>query len=131
IHNPYASDYPSRSASYQSGYMLRDNMKRHVRSQYDPEEKYFLPPSVQNEIGWGISAKYKDACAKFQVDLSSVGTVARSERAHFKLPMTKLELELVSMCYRMGRHGMGAPARTSPSFQNVCCLVLATISLDR
>jgi len=41
-------------------------MHRHVRSQYHPEEKYDLPPSMQNEIGWGISSKYRDACAKFQ-----------------------------------------------------------------
>lgn len=66
IHSPYDSHASSRAASFQSGYMLRENMHRHVRSQYHPEEKYDLPPSVQNEIGWGISAKYRDACSKFQ-----------------------------------------------------------------
>uniref|UniRef100_A0A7S4MG26 Uncharacterized protein n=1 Tax=Prymnesium polylepis TaxID=72548 RepID=A0A7S4MG26_9EUKA len=66
IHDPYDSDKHQRAASFQSGYMLRENMHRHVRSQYHPEDKYFLPPSVQNEIGWGISSKYRDACAKYQ-----------------------------------------------------------------
>jgi len=66
IHDPYASMHHERAASFQSGYMLRENMHRHVRSQYHPEEKYDLPPSMQNEIGWGISSKYRDACAKFQ-----------------------------------------------------------------
>eukprot|EP00966_Prymnesium_polylepis_P220873 5108650-Prymnesium_polylepis.1 len=56
IHDPYDSDKHQRAASFQSGYMLRENMHRHVRSQYHPEDKYFLPPSVQNEIGWGISS---------------------------------------------------------------------------
>ena len=66
IHSPYDSHYTSRAASFQSGYMLRENMHRHVRSQFHPEEKYDLPPSDQNVIGWGISAKYKDACSKYQ-----------------------------------------------------------------
>jgi len=68
IHDPYdtTKDHHQRAASFQSGYMLRENMHRHVRSQYHPEDKYFLPPSVQNEIGWGISDKYGDACAKYQ-----------------------------------------------------------------
>ncbi|KAL1521141.1 hypothetical protein AB1Y20_022695 [Prymnesium parvum] len=66
IHDPYASKYPGRAASFQSGQMLRENKKRNVRSQYNPEDMYLLPPSVQSEIGWGITSKYKDACAKFQ-----------------------------------------------------------------
>jgi len=68
IHSPYDTEDVNhgRAASFQSGYMLRENMHRHVRSQYHPEEKYYLPPSVQNEIGWGISSKYRDACSKFQ-----------------------------------------------------------------
>ena len=67
IHSPYDSETPARSASFQSGVMLRDNMHRHVRSQYHPEEKYVLPPTVQNDIGWGLTLeKYKESCAKFQ-----------------------------------------------------------------
>jgi len=67
IWDPYVSAHPIRSASFQSALMLREGMHRHVRSQYHPEEKYVLPPTVQNDIGWGLDLdKYKSACAKFQ-----------------------------------------------------------------
>lgn len=67
IWDPYLSQHPSRSASFKSAQQLRDSMHRHVRSQYHPDEKYVLPPSVQNDMGWGLTLdKYKSACAKFQ-----------------------------------------------------------------
>ena len=67
IWDPYISQQRIRSASFQSAGMLRESMHRHVRSQYHPEEKYVLPPTVQNDIGWGLTLdKYKAACAKFQ-----------------------------------------------------------------
>ena len=66
IWDPYISEHTVRSRSFVSAGMLRDSMHRHVRSQYNPEDKYFLPPTVQNDIGWGISEKYHQACAKYQ-----------------------------------------------------------------
>lgn len=67
IWDPYVSQHSNRSASFQSALMLREGMHRHVRSQYHPEEKYVLPPTVQNDMGWGLTLdKYKSACAKFQ-----------------------------------------------------------------
>lgn len=67
IWDPYLSMHRNRSASYTSAAMLRDQHQRHVRSQYHPEEKYVLPPTVQNEIGWGLDLeKYQQSCAKFQ-----------------------------------------------------------------
>ena len=63
----YKSDNPKRSASYRSANMLRDMKNRHVRSQYHPEERYVLPPTVQSDIGWGLTPEmYKASCAKFQ-----------------------------------------------------------------
>ena len=48
-------------------HMLREQHGRHVRSQYHPHEKYVQPPSVQNDMGWGLTLdKYKAACAKYQ-----------------------------------------------------------------
>ena len=67
IWDPYVSQHRTRSSSFQSALMLREGMHRHVRSQYHPEEKYVLPPTVQNDMGWGLTLdKYKGACAKFQ-----------------------------------------------------------------
>lgn len=67
IWDPYASQHKIRSASFYSAGMLRDSMHKHTRSQYNPDEKYVLPPTVQNEIGWGLDlARYRDSCAKFQ-----------------------------------------------------------------
>jgi len=67
IWDPYVSQHSTRSASFVSAGMLRESMHRHVRSQYHPEEKYVLPPTVQNDIGWGLTLeKYKESCAKFQ-----------------------------------------------------------------
>ena len=67
IWDPYYSIHRQRSASYTSAAMLRDQHQRHVRSQYHPEEKYVLPPTVQNEIGWGLDYdKYMTSCAKYQ-----------------------------------------------------------------
>jgi len=42
IHDPYVTDMPDhhvRAASFKSGYQLRENYHRHVRSQYHPDEK--------------------------------------------------------------------------------------------
>ena len=67
IWDPYVSMNAKRSASFQSAVMLREQHHRHVRSQYHPEEKYVLPPTVQNDMGWGLDLeKYKAACAKYQ-----------------------------------------------------------------
>lgn len=67
IWDPYTSLHTKRSASFNSAVMLREQHHRHVRSQYHPEEKYVLPPTVQNDIGWGLDfEKYQQACAKFQ-----------------------------------------------------------------
>ena len=67
IWDPYVSAHPIRSASFRSASMLKDAHHRHARSQYHPDEKYTLPPTVQNDIGWGLTLeKYKDSCAKFQ-----------------------------------------------------------------
>lgn len=67
IWDPYRSQHAERSASFKSAAMLRESMHRHVRSQYHPDDKYVLPPSVQNDIGWGLTLdKYKEACAKYQ-----------------------------------------------------------------
>jgi len=67
IWDPYVSQHKNRSCSFQSALMLREGMHRHVRSQYHPDEKYVLPPTVQNDMGWGLDLdKYKSACAKYQ-----------------------------------------------------------------
>ena len=67
IWDPYISQHRIRSASFASAGQLRESMHRHVRSQYHPEEKYVLPPTVQSEIGWGLNPEmYKKSCAKFQ-----------------------------------------------------------------
>ena len=77
---------------------------RHVRSQYHPDEKYVLPPTVQNDIGWGLTLdKYKDACAKYQEGAEWHGRVGShitkfSERLllgarhHLSGPMTNPKL---------------------------------------
>ena len=83
--------------------MLRDQHKRHVRSQYHPEEKYVLPPTVQNDIGWGLNLdRYKESCAKFQEGAEWHGRTATitsfSERLllgarhHLSGPMTNPKL---------------------------------------
>jgi len=67
IWDPYVSKHHNRCASFNSALMLREGMHRHVRSQYHPEDKYELPPTVQNDMGWGLTLdKYKGSCAKFQ-----------------------------------------------------------------
>lgn len=65
VHDPYMSDMPKAAASFKSGVMLRDNNRRHTRSAYHPDEKFVFPPTEMNEIGWKISDKYEQACAKF------------------------------------------------------------------
>ena len=104
IWDPYISQHRIRSASYQSASMLRDAAHRHVRSQYHPDEKYVLPPTVQNDIGWGLTLdKYKDACAKYQEGAEWHGRVGShitkfSERLllgarhHLSGPMTNPKL---------------------------------------
>lgn len=67
IWEPYDSNHPDRSASFRSAVQLREAHHRHIRSQYHPDEKYFLPPTVQNDMGWNLNLeKYKESCAKFQ-----------------------------------------------------------------
>lgn len=67
IWDPYISQQRLRSASFQSAGQLREAYHKHVRSQYHPDEKYVLPPTVQNEIGWGLNLeRYRDSCAKYQ-----------------------------------------------------------------
>lgn len=81
IWDPYVSQHRIRSASFASAGMLRESMHRHVRSQYHPEEKYVLPPTVQNDIGWGLTLdKYKDACAKFQEGAEWHGRTGENSR---------------------------------------------------
>ncbi len=86
IWDPYVSAHRDRSRSFQSSIMLREGMHRHVRSQYHPEEKYVLPPTVQNDMGWGLDlAAYKGACAKFQEGAEWHG---RAGAFFFRLPPT-------------------------------------------
>lgn len=66
VHDSFVASDRVRAASFKSGLMLRESMHRHVRSPYHPEDKYILPPTAQSEVGWGISAKYVDACSKYQ-----------------------------------------------------------------
>jgi hypothetical protein len=67
IWSPYDSIHPSRSASFQSANQLREAHHKHSRSQYHPEEKYVLPPTVMSDIGWGLDLKAnKAACRKIQ-----------------------------------------------------------------
>ena len=101
IWDPYVPVDAKRSASFQSALMLRDGMHRHIRSQYHPEEKYILPPTVQNDMGWGLTPeKYKEACAKFQEGAEWHGRVGShitkfserlllGARSHLSGPMTK------------------------------------------
>jgi len=65
INNPFETQHPQAAASFSSALMLRENNRRHTRSAYHPEEKYNLPPTEMNEIGWKIEDKYGQACAKF------------------------------------------------------------------
>jgi hypothetical protein len=104
IWDPYTSAHRERSRSFASAGMLRDSMHRHVRSQYHPEEKYVLPPTVQNDIGWGLNLeRYKESCAKFQEGAEWHGRVGShitkfSERLllgarhHLSGPMTNPKL---------------------------------------
>merc|ERR1712039_813828 len=65
INNPFETQRPKAAASFSSALMLRENNRRHTRSAYHPEQKYNLPPTEMNEIGWKIEDKYGQACAKF------------------------------------------------------------------
>ena len=62
---PFDSENEERAASFKSAAFLRDEHKKHSRSAYHPDEKYKVPPTEQNEIGWKIGDKYNQACAKF------------------------------------------------------------------
>ena len=53
------------AASFTSSLQLRDQYRKHNRSQYHPEQKYDLPPTEQCVIGWGVTDKYGQACAKY------------------------------------------------------------------
>ena len=49
------------AASFTSSLQLRDQYRKHNRSQYHPEQKYDLPPTEQCVIGWGVTDKYGQA----------------------------------------------------------------------
>uniref|UniRef100_A0A7S2IYF6 Uncharacterized protein n=1 Tax=Haptolina brevifila TaxID=156173 RepID=A0A7S2IYF6_9EUKA len=67
IWEPFESLQKKRAASFGSAVQLREAHHRHIRSQFNPDEKYELPPTVQNDIGWEMGMdKYNLACAKFQ-----------------------------------------------------------------
>lgn len=101
IWSPYDSIHPSRSASYRSANQLREAHHKHTRSQYHPEEKYVLPPTVMSDIGWGLDLKaYKAACGKLQHpdmwhgrEASAITQFAQrlqlGARHHLSGPMTK------------------------------------------
>lgn len=103
IHNPFKSEFPARASSSTSGYLLRDLMHRHTRSQYNPDERYFLPPTEQYTVGWGITDKYGLSCAKYCKGAAWHGRkgshitkfserLALGARHHLSGPMTKTEL---------------------------------------
>ena len=104
IWDPYDSMHKSRSASFKSSVQLRDAHHRHIRSQYHPEEKYNLPPTAQNDIGWGLTPeRYKEACSKYQEGAEWHGRsgshitkfaerLALGARHHLSGPMTKPSL---------------------------------------
>jgi len=103
IHNPFKTEFPARAKSSTSGVLLRDLMHRHTRSQYDPDERYFLPPTEQYTVGWGIKDKYGAACAKYCEGAAWYGRkgshitkfserLALGARHHLSGPMTKTEL---------------------------------------
>jgi len=101
IWEPYDSVHKKRSASFTSAVQLREAHHRHIRSQYNPDEKYILPPTVQNDMGWELDLeKYKLACSKFQEGATWHGRTGShitkfSERLllgarhHLSGPMTK------------------------------------------
>ena len=101
IWDPYDSVNPSRSRSFQSAVQLRDAYHRHQRSQFHPDEKYVLPPTVQSDMGWGLNMDaYKASCAKFQEGAIFHGRkasaitkfgqqLALGPRSHLSGPMTK------------------------------------------
>lgn len=65
IWDPYDALHKTRSKSFQSAVQLREAHHRHIRSQYHPHEKYLLPPSVQNDMGWKLDEeRYRQSCAK-------------------------------------------------------------------
>ena len=68
IWDPFASGLApvqGAAASFTSSLQLRDQYRKHNRSQYHPEQKYDLPPTEQCVIGWGVTDKYGQACAKY------------------------------------------------------------------
>lgn len=101
IWEPYDSKHKKRAASFSSAVQLREAHHRHIRSQFNPDEKYELPPTVQNDMGWELGMdKYKLACAKFQEGATWHGRTGShitkfSERLllgarhHLSGPMTK------------------------------------------
>jgi len=101
IWNPYDSKHPKRSGSFQSAVQLREAHHRHIRSAFHPDAKYELPPSVQNDMGWGLGPEqYQAACAKFQEGAAWHGRKAShitrfaerlqlGARHHLSGPMTK------------------------------------------
>lgn len=103
IHNPWKSDFPERARSSTSGVLLRDLMHRHTRSGYNPDERYFQPPTEQYTVGWGILDKYGGSCAKYCPGAAWHGRkashitrfqerLALGARHHLSGPMTKTEL---------------------------------------
>lgn len=103
IWNPFTSDFPERAASSTSGLVLRDMMHRNTRSQFDPDERYFQPPTEQYVMGWGIKDKYDQSCAKYVDGAAWYGRtgshitkfserLALGARHHISGPMTKTAL---------------------------------------
>lgn len=103
IWNPFKSDFPERAASCTSGGMLREMMHRGTKSQFDPDERYFLPPTEQYVMGWGIKDQYGKSCAKYVDGAAWYGRtgshitkfserLALGARHHLSGPMTKTAL---------------------------------------
>jgi len=103
IWNPFKTEFSERAASSTSGVLLRDMMHRHTRSQYNPDERYFLPPTEQSSVGWGITDKYGLCCSKYVEGAAWYGRsgshitkfserLALGARHHLSGPMTKTEL---------------------------------------
>jgi len=104
IWEPFDSMHKKRAASFQSAVQLREAHHRHIRSQFNPDEKYEAPPTVQNDMGWDLGMdKYQLACAKFQEGATWHGRTGShitkfSERLllgarhHLSGPMTKPSL---------------------------------------
>jgi len=67
IWDPYDPKNQKAACSFQSAVHLREAHHRHIRSQYHPDEKYVLPPTMQNDMGWNLGPEqYQSSCSKYQ-----------------------------------------------------------------